>query len=192
MAKATNASLTERRKLARALHDDVVHELAGLGFALSATVAHLPPRGDPDEQSMLRTADGLVGRSVVRLREILADIYPLPDEQTDLAQAVEALAEPLRAQGQRIRVLVPTDRDLEPAIRTIIFQLSRELLRNVDRHAQADHVEVRVERHCAKVTLTVTDDGVGFDTSVLKSPSPAMWGWSSWSMPWESSEGVSC
>jgi two-component system NarL family sensor kinase len=171
VAKATNASLTERRKLAQALHDDVVHELAGLGFALSATVSHLPPRGDPDAQSMLRTADGLVGRSVVRLREILADIYPLPDEQTDLAQAVEELAEPLRAQGVRIRVVVPTDRDLGPAIRTIIFQLSRELLRNVDRHAQADHVEVRVERHHARVTLTVSDDGVGFDSSVRKVPS---------------------
>jgi two-component system NarL family sensor kinase len=172
VAKATNASLTERRKLAQALHDDVVHELAGLGFALSATVAHLPTRADPDTQSMLRTADGLVQRSVGRLREILADIYPLPLEETDLAQAVEELAEPLRAEGVQIRVLVPTDRELEPAIRTIVFRLARELLRNVARHAQADQVELCVERHPDKVTLTLTDDGVGFDTSVLKTPSP--------------------
>jgi two-component system, NarL family, sensor kinase len=172
VTRATNASLTERRKLAQALHDDVVHELAGLGFALSATVAHLPARGDPDALSMLRTADGLVSRSVGRLREILADIYPLPVEQTDLAQAVEELTEPLRAQGVRTKVRIPSDRDLEPPIRTIVFRLSRELMRNAARHSQAEHVELRVLRRADTVVLTVTDDGVGFDTSVLTAPSP--------------------
>jgi two-component system, NarL family, sensor kinase len=121
---------------------------------------------------MLRTADGLVRGSVGRLREILADIHPLPVEQTDLAQAVEELAEPLRRQGLRIRVHVPPDRDLEPPIRTILFRLARELLRNIDRHAQAGHVELTVARRAGKVTLSVTDDGVGFDTSVLAIPSP--------------------
>lgn len=172
VAKATNASLTERRKLAQALHDDVVHELAGLGFALSATVAHLPPRGDPDAQSMLRTADGLVQRSVGRLREILSDIYPLPVEATDLTQAVEELAEPLRTQGVRVCVAVATDGNLEPAVRSILFRLSRELLRNIDRHARAGHVDVSVERQADGVILSVTDDGIGFDTSVLQAPSP--------------------
>jgi two-component system, NarL family, sensor kinase len=172
VSRATNASLTERRKLAQALHDDVVHELAGLGFALSATVAHLPPRVDHDAQSMLRTADGLVARSVGRLREILADIYPQPDERTDLAEAVEELAEPLRSQGVKVRVLVPTDPDLEPLMRTVLLRLCRELLRNVDRHAEANHVEIEVARSADTVALTVTDNGLGFDPSVLKRPSP--------------------
>ena len=45
-------------------------------------------------------------------------------------------------------------------------------MRNVDRHAHADHVEVRVERHADTITLTVSDDGVGFDTAALQIPSP--------------------
>jgi two-component system, NarL family, sensor kinase len=171
VAKATNASLAERRRLAQALHDDVVHELAGLGFALSATVAHLPPRGDAHAQTMLRTADGLVQSSVARLREILADISPQPVEQHDLAQAVEELAVPLRDDGVRISVDVPADHHLAPPIRTMLFRLSRELLRNVHRHAHAGHVEVNVERGADTVALRVTDDGVGFDASAPTSPS---------------------
>jgi signal transduction histidine kinase len=163
--QARSASSTERRKLAQALHDDVIQDLAGLGYALSATVSHLPADGDPKAGAMLRTADTMVHQSIGHLREILADIYPLHVEHADLASVLDDLAEPLRQRGVRTDVDVPTDIPLSPQTKAGLYRAVRELLRNVENHAQATRVEVRVEHVGDQVVVRVADDGVGFDSA---------------------------
>ena len=168
--RARSASLTERRKLAQALHDDVVQDLAGLGYALSASVAHPPANPNPRTQHVLSTADAIVHHSIHRLREILADIYPLHAEQADFARAVDELAEPLRTQGVSVAVTVTGADQLAAQTKTMVYRITRELLRNVEHHAQARHTTVEIGRGAASTTVSIADDGVGFDTVLGMSP----------------------
>ena len=115
---------------------------------------------------MLSTADGIVHHSIHRLREILADIYPLHVEQTDLARAVDELAEPLRRRGVRVTVLVSGTQRLAPETKTMLYRTARELLRNVENHARAKNVNVEVSTDGEGAEIRVADDGVGFDAAL--------------------------
>jgi signal transduction histidine kinase len=53
---------------------------------------------------------------------------------------------------------------LPPAVETVLYRITQEALANALRHAQAKRVRIRVWRDGSEVTLSVEDDGVGFDT----------------------------
>lgn len=58
---------------------------------------------------------------------------------------------------------------LPPDVSLAIYRIAQEALHNVEKHSQAQHVTIKVERTSDGVALTIRDDGVGFDTDHLSS-----------------------
>jgi two-component system NarL family sensor kinase len=167
-ARAADASIDERRRIAGSLHDGIVQDLAAAAYVLSGTTDQLAkgPVGEEKSANLtsgLRAAEGAVRGSVAALRSLLIEIYPPHLARAGLPSALRGLANRLQPRDVRLRVDVPDEVDVPPETAALLFRVAQEALINVGRHAHAREVELRVLQEPGRVLLEITDDGVGFD-----------------------------
>ncbi len=158
---------TERRHLARELHDEIGQVLTATKIALSSVLQSegAAPFAGPIQQG-INSLDGLL-RQVRRLSldlrpPLLDDLGLLPALRWYLGQITErtSLAAHLVAPESCPR--------LGPAIETACFRVAQEALTNVLRHAAATRVTVELRCEDGSVELCVRDDGVGFEVDAVR------------------------
>jgi two-component system, NarL family, sensor kinase len=157
LTSAIEAQDRERRRIASDLHDGVVQDLAGVAFGLAPLAADARRRGNDEEARVVDAAVDTLRQGVRDMRTLLVEIHPPRLESAGLEPVLDDLLSPLRAAG------LTTHLSVEEPVRdeTLVYRVAREALRNVQRHAQAQTVTVAV----TPTTLTVTDDGRGFDAA---------------------------
>jgi signal transduction histidine kinase len=157
---AADASETERRRIARDLHDGVVQDLAGTSFALSATMRD-PATPAGTVQRLAPMSQSLRG-SLRSLRSLLVEIYP-PDLGVDgLTAALQDLVAPAVGVGITPTVEVYGVEGARDESIRLVWRVAQEAVRNAIRHANADHLTVQVRTVGDQLHLDVTDDGDGF------------------------------
>jgi signal transduction histidine kinase len=174
---AVGASSAERRRVAGELHDGVIQDLAGVGYALSAVDGQLAALGEPftaaqigDLRGRLRTAQRLVIDDAVSLREVAGVEYAIDRGAADPVSALEKIAADLRDGGMRIEVNVGAVPELPAGHRAALIRVGRESLRNAAKHAPGAAVALSLGTFGNRVVLTVTDDGPGFDPDSAPGP----------------------
>lgn len=165
LQRAIDASEIERRRIAGELHDGVVQNLAGVSYQLAAAAERGNGHRDPRDRDALEDAAELTRASVRELRGVLVEIYPPTLHRAGLAAALDDVAAPLLRQGVNVRLDIPPDLALDESAEALLFRVAQESLRNVAAHAGAANVEVSAVRSGDRVSLTVEDDGKGFDAS---------------------------
>jgi two-component system, NarL family, sensor kinase len=160
LQQAIEAGERERVRLAAALHDDILQDLAGLAYTLEP-VDDAAPGQDPG--AVLR-------QSIVKLRAITSDLYSAPVDADSLPAALDILAE--RTRGRGISTVVHVDRELglDEAQATACLRITREATMNIIKHAHATSVHLGMVRRGSAVKLSITDDGVSFDTGAPAAP----------------------
>jgi len=162
LERAVDASTAERRRIAGELHDGAVQDIAGLSFNLAAaaerTAAH-----DPEAERELRSGAEQARHSVRGLRSLLVEIYPPSLRQAGLASAISDLVGPVAARGVETTVEIPEDLDLSPDDEALLFRVAQETVRNAAAHAEAHKLDISVSRTANRISMTVADDGRGFD-----------------------------
>lgn len=156
------SSELERRRIAQDLHDGVVQDLAGLGYALPAVAAMIVdgPEGDTARR-VAGQISGILERDVLALRTLLTDIYPPDLADEGLGLAIARLADDARQSGLQVVAEVEDELDLPLEAAEIVYRVVREGLRNVVAHADAARARVEVARHGDVLDIRVTDDGRG-------------------------------
>ena len=144
------ASDRERATLAADLHDGVVQGLAGASYTLEAT---------PTRDVAVTTARDL-RRWVRELRSLVVTITPPALHAQGLATSLTDLAATLELRGLTVEVDVPQVQ-LPEAVESLVYRAAQEAVRNVVRHANAQHVVIRLTAD--PLVLTVADDGRGID-----------------------------
>lgn len=173
MRHALDASDLERRRIAQDLHDGVIQDLAGLGYALPSVESALADGAHPEAQDAVERATRLVQRDVAALRALMTDIYPPDIEGEGLVAALEELARRTADEaGMTVEVEVRPDVAPSPDAARLVYRVAREGLRNVVKHAEADRVDVRVDEEGDLVTVRVRDDGRGLPVGPAGSPQP--------------------
>jgi signal transduction histidine kinase len=168
---AVDASQSERRRIARDVHDGVVQDLTGLTFGLDA--ARLGGVDDDASGLIARTAAGL-RRCVSELRRLLVDLNPPPLPDGGLGPALAVLCEGLRREGREVAMRIDEGADgLPRPAGALLYRCAVEAVRNVSSHSGAERVQITLAADERAVTLTVADDGVGFDEVHLASRSAA-------------------
>jgi two-component system NarL family sensor kinase len=162
LERALSASERERRQIAADLHDGVVQDLAGAGYALAALQRRVD---DPAATKNVDQVGRVVRGAVESLRRLMVDIYPPDLSGAGLPGAIDDLAEPLRRSGVTVDVHAEPLPDADSDVTATLYRVARETLANVAKHAEASTVEVdlTVDRDGAPpcVVLRVSDDGVG-------------------------------
>jgi two-component system NarL family sensor kinase len=165
LQRAIDASDLERRRVARDLHDGPVQSLAGVSFSLSAAAERLGAAADPDKATLEALRRGASSsRQVLReLRRALVEIHPPNLEGAGLEGALDDLLSPLVDTGIESRVDVPSGVRLTPEAEAVMFRVAQEAVRNAVAHADPRKVSVAVVSENGSASLTVSDDGRGFE-----------------------------
>jgi len=156
----------ERRALSRELHDEVGQALTALRMDLGNLAAALEESPARFQQG-LSEAKELVERTMQMVRDLAMGLRPSMLDDLGLVPALQwQVREFSRRSG--IPVELDVDGDLErlpDTHRTCVFRVVQEALTNCGRHAQARHVRVALHGGPAQLTLTIQDDGAGFDVA---------------------------
>ena len=149
----------ERRRLAERLHDDVIPDLASIGYLLPVLERGLDAE-DSGSRDLVRRAEEILARDLTKLRSTLADIRP-PDLTGDgLVNGLEDLADIGREAGLAVQVDV-TGTDLPVHTAALAYRVAREGMRNVLKHTDASEVRLAVSVLDDRVEVSVADDGRG-------------------------------
>jgi signal transduction histidine kinase len=163
MAAVTQGQEDERLRLGHELHDDTVQSLVVLSQDLERLDRRLPANAEDLHESVMRLRDS-VNSVISSLRRYIGDLRPVYLEDLGLVPALQKLADDL-ADGQDVKTEFKATGigDRLPANTELaIFRIVQEALKNVQQHAQASRVAVRVEADSEGVTGFIEDDGVGF------------------------------
>ncbi|MCU1657803.1 MAG: histidine kinase [Pseudonocardiales bacterium] len=162
LAGSLAASSRERRNIAHDLHDGVIQDLAGAGYALGALVRVMPGSYPLEARELLDKSCAAVERSVHDLRALIIDIHPPDLTAPGLDLALRDLAERLRASDSvELDVRVELPESVGPGVAETVYRAAREFLVNVAKHAAARHVTVELMGDTETVRLSVIDDGRG-------------------------------
>lgn len=162
LVRAVEASADERRRIAGDLHDGVVQDLAGISYSLSAAAGSNDLQMAPATRSILREAASGTRDSMRRIRSLLVEIHPPNLRATGLEAALGDLLAPLARRGIVTSLAVADGLDLDDETEQLFYRAAGEAIRNVERHADASHLTVRVGTRDGWARLEVADDGVGF------------------------------
>ncbi len=154
----------ERHRLARELHDDTIQSLIALNQRIQLARA-----AATDEAAVRQLAqmERLATDIIDDLRRLTRDLRPSYLDDLGLAPALRLLA---RDQAAALDIPVTfaatgDERRLAPETELAYYRIAQEALRNVGRHARAARVAVALDFAPGGTTLTVSDDGAGFDAT---------------------------
>ena len=152
------ATLAERARIAREIHDNVGHQLTRVKLQTDALaiVHEADPAAAADFQSVGRAVDEAL--SLVR-----ASVHDLHDDSFDLGLQAHKAADAIM-RGSSVRVAVEVSCEHVPAnVGACLLAVMREAMSNALRHGRAGRIEVRCLEHPALWQLSVLDDGGAMD-----------------------------
>lgn len=150
----------ERARLSRELHD----ELGGLLTAAKFDLVRLRNAREPEQQAERLQQIGRRLDDVVAIkRRIIEDLRPSSLQHLGLRKALELLCSEV---SERLGTPVLTRLDnveLRDDAELTVFRLVQEALTNVQKYARADHVGVMLVSTADQITVSIEDNGAGFD-----------------------------
>lgn len=161
VAESLRADERHSRELAESLHDGPLQELLAARLGLDELSERV------DDPALATVRDTLSG-TAAQLRSTLRTLHPAVLSELGLGPALAELLRSYRERGP-FAVTGEIDDVGMPPGQDLLYRAARELLANAAKHARAENVELRLTRCADTITLTVCDDGVGFDPGVLTS-----------------------
>jgi signal transduction histidine kinase len=166
LQRAVDASESERRRIARDLHDGVVQNLAGMAYTLMATASQLKEtgaeNGDAELLQVLEQSAEETRSAMKDLRTLIIEIAPPTLRREGLHAALLEILNTLKGAGVETKLALPSNMRLRQDRASLIFRVAQEVLRNVAAHAEAKHVSVVLKERHGMAVLEVVDDGKGF------------------------------
>ena len=160
------AQETERRNIARELHDEIGQALTVIQLNLQAM---LQSPGKRTLLSRMKESLEVVDRVLEQVHDISLNLRPLILDDLGLEPALRWFtARQAALVGLQIRFHAdPMEQRLNPVIETECFRVAQEALTNVVRHAKAKTVSVELRKEAGQLHLRVHDDGIGFDVGAV-------------------------
>jgi PAS domain S-box-containing protein len=155
----------QRRDLASQLHEGASQEL----FAAQLKLASLKHSiTDPGQLQRLDEVNTQIVKSIREIKSITYDLSPPVLYDLGLPEALESLAKTFETRhGLKVAVDCKGEGNCKDEIKHIIYRVVREVLQNTVKHARADRASVFMEKTDEDLFVDVTDNGIGFDTSVV-------------------------
>jgi signal transduction histidine kinase len=159
----TRAIEAERSRISRDIHDGILQTLLSVDIQLDVFRRRLPQAPEQVAES-LGTLQQTVRKETAELRRMVTDLRPVGVQSADMADLMRGFAERFRNESSLALDLLIDTATLQMPDRVCreIFQIYREALHNVKKHARATHVVVKLWQNDAQVVLVIDDNGDGF------------------------------
>jgi len=171
-AQRAMATLHERERLARELHDELAQELAliNLQAQLAKDLLSLGQVEQAKEQLQILASEAL--RAQVDVRDEIGKLLHRIAEGEDFLGALKRVLQAFhKTNGIDVQIVPSEDQmavTFEPATEVQLLRIIQEALTNIRKHAQATSVKVIIVRDPDGSQLVIEDNGVGFDTEHLR------------------------
>jgi NarL family two-component system sensor histidine kinase LiaS len=159
------ATIEERNRLARDLHDSIKQNVFATALLVGAARSHLPPDTLP-AQTYLAEAEALAEQTRQELTALIRELRPARLEDKGLAVVLRDYAEDWsRRMGIAVTIQFQGERVIALDIEEALFRVAQEALANIAHHSGATHATIHLAWDSAQVRLTIADDGAGFDVA---------------------------
>lgn len=162
--KLTEVQESERRQIARELHDEMGQALTALRINLAAVEKALPPDAPAPSRDRLAEAMQLAEQTLEQIRELSLNLRP---PMLDDLGLVPTLRWYVKRYTSRTNIaaeltVLGVEQRLPPPVETALYRVLQEALTNVARHAAATTVHLQLRYDAQSVTAQVEDNGRGF------------------------------
>jgi signal transduction histidine kinase len=150
----------ERKRISRELHDETGQALMVIRLYLGMLDGSVKTR---EGKAKIGELLAVVDRTIEGIRRIIGRLSPLVLQELGLISAIRKEAKDLaKTAGVQSRVAISDDVGrLDPVIEAAIYRVVQESLHNVAKHAQAQNVNIQMDREGGTLKLVIQDDGVG-------------------------------
>ncbi len=159
-----------RKKLARDLHDGPTQSVAAIAMRVNFA-RRLMERDSAASADELYKIEELARRTTKEIRHMLFTLRPLVLESQGLTAAVQSMADKMAEtydQNVQMDIDDSIEEELEMGKQGVIFAIVEEAVNNARKHAEADHIWVRLKTiQNDLAVLEIQDDGVGYDVGAV-------------------------
>ncbi len=159
--RVLHATVAERSRLRRDLHDGLGPSLSGLGLGLEAVQSSLAHDDAETAVALLQRLHAETGSAVMEVRRILDDLRPNALDGAGLIPALRRQAEAVSSDVP-VALEVGDLSQISAELETVVYRIVQEALTNAVRHSGAEAITVRLAAWDGQVCLEVADDGAGF------------------------------
>jgi len=175
--KTVNFQEDERKRVSRELHDGINQLLVSVRYKLDRARTRLQKQAmsSPDVTDIIDDADDILTNSMQEVRRISRDLRPTLLDDLGLPAALESLVSDFSERTNihyQIHNIDQQER-LPQKIETAFYRIVQEALSNIEKHAlSAKNVILNIEKKRKLVTLSISNDGLGFDKQTLDQTNP--------------------
>ncbi|HWH83312.1 MAG TPA: cache domain-containing protein [Burkholderiaceae bacterium] len=159
----------ERARVSRELHDHICQLLVSIKYQFELVGHRLAHPGDAPVTAIDAEIAAL-SKAIGEVRRISHDLRPALLDDLGLPAALEHIGNELaQRSGLTVSVSKQVHEERLPELQAVsLFRVAQEALRNVERHAQARHIDIRLDDAGDRLELRITDDGRGFDVKTVE------------------------
>ncbi len=155
------ATIRERNRLAREVHDTLGHYLTVINVQLEVVTKLIDSNPTRAKEAAVK-AKQLASEGLNEVRRSVSALRPTPLEDRPLPDALRALIETSRDAGLMVTFeQTGSARAVSPEIETVLYRATQESLTNIRKHAHASAANVRLAYDASAVSLRVRDNGLG-------------------------------
>lgn len=156
----------ERTRIARDLHDGLGGLLSGIKIELSGGIALSVTE---HTQKLIRNGLHRIDQAVDELRRISRNMMPEVLLRYGLDEALKEYSQSLKRSGINITCQIFNyQNNLSKNKQVVVYRIAQELINNAVKYAQSSHILVDLWQEDENLSLTVEDDGIGFDTQLAR------------------------
>lgn len=159
----------ERTRLAKDLHDGLGGMLSGIKYSLNSMKGNLIMTPE-NNQAFERSID-MLDSSIKEMRRVAHNMMPEALVIFGLNTALKDFCNEVNQSGALLvnfQSIGMEDEELEQTISIAIYRIIQELINNIMKHASAKNAIVQISNMEGHISVTVEDNGTGFDTAILK------------------------
>lgn len=159
-----------RKQLNRDLHDGPAQALA----AITMTLGFIKRLHQKEPQRVIPELDKLAGiaqRANHEVRTLLFELRPLVLETQGLVPTIQQYLERFDQSNDGPKIMLEGGEDIGPLTKRVqgtLFNIVQECINNCLKHAQAQHLWIRIQKQGDELVLSIQDDGRGFDLQAVK------------------------
>jgi PAS domain S-box-containing protein len=152
---------TERRYIARELHDEIGQALTATSLILQG----IQSLGELDlVKARIKESLAVLNLALQQVRKMSLDLHPALLDDLGLIPALRWCADREAKWGDfQVQVQATEIKNLSEDVKLVCFRVAQEALTNVSRHAKAQHVTLELQKRKGAAHLTIHDDGRGFN-----------------------------
>jgi PAS domain S-box-containing protein len=156
---------SERKELARELHDRVGQSLTALKINIDILQPALASQGNAEVLARVADSAALLESTMDTIENVMSELRPPMLDDHGLAAALDWHARNFSARTGIAVAVRGSEPALRPALQVEIalFRIAQEALNNVAKHARAHRVEIELDHVNGECAMSVQDDGIGFD-----------------------------